>query len=64
MFSQVTFPASLGNVETLAVDDKHVIGVNAAVNVYSMVNISITADNNDATGKCTTLFYFRIMSSF
>lgn len=46
----VTFPVSYGNVQTFGVDDKYVFGSNAAVNIYPMVNISITADNNDISG--------------
>ena len=46
----VTFPESLGNVEYLFADDSHVTGVNAAVAVYPLVNVTMTADVADISG--------------
>lgn len=46
----VTFPESYGNVESLMVDDKYLNGTNVGLNIYPLVNISMTADNADMTG--------------
>lgn len=46
----VTFPENLGNVEYMYADDQHVSGINPAVAVYPMVNISFTADKADISG--------------
>jgi len=46
----VTFPPEYGNVEELVIDDQSVTGVDCAVHVFPMVNISIVADKNDLSG--------------
>ena len=46
----VTFPEALGNVEYLFADDTHVTGVNPAVAVYPLVNVTMTADVGDISG--------------
>jgi hypothetical protein len=46
----ITFPSEYGDVEQLGINDKYVTGLNIAVNVYPMVNISMTADQDDISG--------------
>ena len=46
----ITFPAELGDVELIGVDDRYVVGPNAALGVYQMLNITTTAFRDDISG--------------
>jgi len=46
----VTFPARYGDVEDLVIDDQSVSGVDCAVHVFPMINISIVANKDDLSG--------------
>ena len=46
----VTFPATMGNVEALGLNDKHVTGVDIGLNNYNMFNMTTTAENDDIDG--------------
>ena len=49
----ITFPVSMGDVDTLVVDDQAVTGANVAVNVYPMLNFTMSAQKPDINGHFT-----------